>query len=161
VKLKLDESVSSRQDLRAVILELRHYASHLAHNAIKKQVSGHSKADNPQLSPSAQGLLEQCLGDNHLTKTALDKAIADLEAFEKSAKQIMITLADAPSQGIKKTLTAWCRTNLESNLLVSFQFNSTLLGGLVVNYGSHIFDWSFRRQILAERRKFPEVLRHV
>jgi hypothetical protein len=32
---------------------------------------------------------------------------------------------------------------------------------MVVVHGSRIYDWSFRRQILATREKFPEVLRNV
>ena len=47
------------------------------------------------------------------------------------------------------------------DVLVNFQFNATILGGMVVRYGSHVYDWSFRRQILAKRDTFPEVLRRV
>jgi F0F1-type ATP synthase delta subunit len=47
------------------------------------------------------------------------------------------------------------------NMLVDFKFNSTMLGGMVVQYGSHIYDWSFRQRILDARDKFPEVLRSV
>jgi F0F1-type ATP synthase delta subunit len=70
-------------------------------------------------------------------------------------------LAAPPSNGIKKTLVAWCRKNIATDILVNFDFNSTLLGGMVVRYGSHVFDWSFRRKILEEHSKFPGVLRNV
>ena len=72
-----------------------------------------------------------------------------------------ITLAAPAGAGLKRTLAEWCRQNIDENLLVHFDFNATLLGGMVVNYGSRIFDWSFRRRILEDRAKFPEVLRRV
>jgi F0F1-type ATP synthase delta subunit len=72
-----------------------------------------------------------------------------------------ITLAAPATTGIKKQLTAWCRDNVAPDVLVRFEFNQTLLGGMVVRFGSHIYDWSLRRQILDGRTKFPEVLRNV
>jgi len=62
---------------------------------------------------------------------------------------------------IQKNLVNWCRENIAPNILITFQFNATLLGGMVIRHGSNIFDWSFRRQILAARNNFPEVLRRV
>jgi F0F1-type ATP synthase delta subunit len=84
-----------------------------------------------------------------------------LREFEESAPHITLTLAAPAPNGLKKTLISWCRDNIDKNILVDFKFNATILGGMVVVYGSRIFDWSFKRQILAAREKFPEVLRNV
>ena len=95
--------------------------------------------------------------DQHM----LDELIATLEVYRKTATTVTITLAAPATSEIKKTLVNWCRHNISADILVSFQFNATILGGMVVRHGSRVFDWSFKRQILAARANFPEVLRRV
>jgi len=161
MNLKLPDSVSSPQDIKAIVLEVRQYARWFAHASVKQQVSGGKVAEPPAMSPGATALIQGLAGGKPLTQTALDGLIEALEVFETKAPHMTITLAAPPPESLKKTLITWCRQHVAPDILVTFQFNSTLLGGMVVRYGSHVFDWSFRRQILAARGKFPEVLRHV
>lgn len=161
MKFKLDESISSLQDLKSLILEIHEYERWFSHNAIKKQVHVRTATKPPELTPAARAVMREWSTGKELTVKSLDELIKTLEAYGHKAPSISITLAALPSAGLKKTLVAWCRNNISPNIMVDFQFNSTLLGGLVVRSGSHVFDWSFRRQILAERNKFPEVLRRV
>lgn len=158
MKLNLPDSVSSLQDLNALILELRDYKRWFAHAAIKKQVHAGRTGGAPELSKAAQQLLT---AEKATATTQIDELIHSLERYVHSAPSLTITLAAPPTAGIKESLVVWCRKNISPNILVSFQFNSTLLGGMVIRYGSHIFDWSFRRQILAGKDKFSEVLRNV
>jgi F0F1-type ATP synthase delta subunit len=44
---------------------------------------------------------------------------------------------------------------------VNFNYNRSLLGGMVVRAGSRVFDWSFRRQIIGAEEKFTEVFHRV
>lgn len=161
MKLKLPDSIISPQDLQAAILEIRQYARWFAHASIKNRLTAQSVSEPPTISPAAVAMIKEWAGDKPLNQQGLDGLIADLEASAATLPQLAITLAAPPSNGLKKTLIAWCREHIEPNILVTFRFNSTLLGGMVVRYGSHIFDWSFRRRILAARGRFPEVLRHV
>lgn len=161
MKFKLDESVSSLQDLRGLVMEIHEYQRWFSHNAIKKQVHVRTTTKPPELTPAAKAVLREWCAGKELTVKSLDELIKTLEDYGRKAPSITITLAALPSAGLKKTLVGWCRENVSPNIMVDFQFNSTLLGGLVVRSGSHVFDWSFRRQILAERNKFPEVLRRV
>lgn len=160
---KLDDSVSSLQDLKALSLEIREYARWFAHNAIKKQVHAKSgkSSGQPALSPAAETVIHGWGAAHPIDQKSLDALIATLDDYEKNAPSFTIILAAPPSGGLKKTLVAWCRQNVSPNVLVSFQFNSTILGGMVIRSGSRVFDWSFRRQILASRDKFPETLRRV
>lgn len=162
MSLTLPNNIWSPEDLKELIGDLKQYAKWLAAYSIKQRVSGSSQpAESPTLSPLAVGMLHE-LHDKHiLTQASVDKLIADLEAVEVVAPRIHFTFAAAPSNGLKKEFVQWCRDNISHDSLVSFSFNATILGGMVVRYGSHIFDWSFRRQILANRAKFPEVLRRV
>jgi hypothetical protein len=161
VKLQLPDSVSSPQDLKALVLDVHEYAKWFAHASIKKKVAGGQMPAQPDLSAAATELLQTWAAKGPMTQENLDGLLADLADFEAKAPQIAITLAAPPSNGIKKTLVAWCRKNIAADILVNFDFNSTLLGGMVVRYGSHVFDWSFRRKILEEHSKFPGVLRNV
>jgi hypothetical protein len=161
MKPKLHDSLSSRQDLKSAILEIRKYAHFFTQSSIKKQVVGNAAVEQPPISAAAADLIKQWQADKPISQKSLDELVAALENFAASAPNITITLA-APAPGqLKKELVAWCRQNITPDVLVDFSFNSTILGGMVVRYGSHIFDWSFKRQILAARDKFPEVLRHV
>jgi hypothetical protein len=159
---KLAESVSSLQDLNAMILEIRDYARWYAHNDIKRRVAKTRRsADEPTLTPSAETVIRNWEANNPLSSKSLDELVATLEDYAKNAPQFTIILAAPPAAGIKKDIVAWCRDNVAPNVLVNFQFNSTILGGMVVRCGSRVYDWSFRRQILAAGPKFPEVLRSV
>ena len=162
MKFKLDASIASPQDLQALIAELHDYARWYGHNAIKKQIHAkHTSTDQPEFTPAAKAVLQEWTQKNPLSRASLEALIKELEQYLRAARVMTITLAAPPTSGIKKLLTAWCRDNISPSILVRFEFNQNLLGGMVVRYGSHIYDWSFRRQILAERTKFPEVLRNV
>lgn len=161
MKLKLPDSISSPQDLTGLQLEMREYARWFAHDAMKKRVNVKHASEAPTLSPAATELLRSAGAGKSLTSQNIDELIKTLDVYKHSASTLTITLAAPPTNDIKKTLVSWCRENIAPDILVTFQFNSTILGGMVVRYGSRVFDWSFRRQILSARNNFPEVLRRV
>ena len=160
-KLQLPSSVSSLQDVTALVLEVREYAKWYSHNAIKKRVSAKRTSGPPAMSPGAKELLRSWGAEHPLNRQSLDNLINSLETFKLTAPTLSITLAAPPPSDLKQTLVAWCRANIAPDILVTFQFNSVLLGGMVIRYGSRVFDWSFKRQILTARGQFPEVLRRV
>ncbi len=153
MKLNLPDTIASPQDLTDMILEIREYSKWYSHNAIKKTLKG---SDAPNLSGSTKEFLRQ-----HSDTSTLSDLVDDLEKFRSNAPTISITLAAVPTGDLKKTIVAWTRTNLSPDTLINFQFNSTILGGIVVKCGSRIFDWSFRRGLLDNRNKFPGLLRNV
>jgi len=156
MKLNLPPSIASTQDLASLTAEIHEYARWSVHESIKKQVKVSGKAMPPTMSPAANELIRNWVRDANI-----DELIDALKNYAATASSVNITLAAPPSSGIKNTLVTWCRENISPTVLVTFQFNATLLGGMVVQHGSRVFDWSFRRQILAERQRFPEVLRNV
>lgn len=157
----LPDSIVSPQDITGLLLELHDYARWFSHNAIKKKVHTGRLDNGPELSPQARDLLHEWSKTGPLNVKSLDKNIRALADYAHTAPHMTITLAAPAPARLKQTLTAWCRQNFAPDMLVSFDFNSSLCGGMVVRYGSHMFDWSFRRQILAQKQKFPEVLRNV
>jgi uncharacterized protein YejL (UPF0352 family) len=161
MKLKLPDSISSTQEVTSLVLEVREYAKWFSHAVIMKKMNNKKVPNAPTLSASANEMLRNWANGKSLTRQNLDELIATLEKFKRSSETMTIVLAAPATNDIKRQLVAWCRKNVSDNILVTFQFNATLLGGMVVRYGSRIFDWSFRRKILANRGHFPEVLRNV
>lgn len=161
MKVRLPDSVSSVQDLTALIVEIRGYAKWFAHNAIKERVHAKNATPPPTLSDGALELVRSIGSGKLLSSQALDQLIEALEEAKRSADTITITLAAPATGSVKQALVRSCREHIAPNALVTFKFNSGLCGGMVLHVGSHVFDWSFRRQILENRSRFPEVLRHV
>lgn len=159
--VKLPDSVCSPDDLTALILETREYAKWYEHELIKKRAGSTAKAVPPILSPTTGLFLHGLSQNGSLMRARLEQILSELDAYKKTAPTITLTLAAPATEHVKKTLTAWCRKEISPDLLVSFTYNRTLLGGMVVRYGSHVHDWSFRRQLLNNRVRFSEVLASV
>lgn len=161
MSFSLPDAVASSQDLMALVLDVKQYAEWFRHESIKRQVSVANAKEALQLSPIAVEVIRDWSNQGPLTTARLDELISELEAYQKQAPVMTITLAAPASRGLKTTIVSWCRKNVAPTVLVTFDFNATILGGMVVRSGSHIYDWSFRRTILDNRSKLPEVLRRV
>lgn len=160
MKKQLPDTIISPQDLKAVIVEIRQYAKWYSQYSVKARVTKAEAPAPPAVSDAAGELIKEW-ADNEPSAKSMDKLIEGLQTLSSEAPRVTITLA-APAPGsLQRELTDWCRQNIDTGVLVSFRHNGNLLGGMVMHYGSKIFDWSFRRQILANSDKFPEVLRHV
>lgn len=161
MKLKLPDSVASTQDLAALILEVRDYARWFAHESIKSRVHATHPSQRPEMSAAASELIRSVEAKKSPSRQDFDDLVTSLTHIKNTAPTMTITLAAPATSDIKRSLAGWCRSNISADILIDFQFNRTLLGGMVLRSGSHIFDWSFRRQILTARDAFPEVLRRV
>lgn len=159
--IKLPEHISSPQDLTALILEVREYARWYEHETIRRRSGTTSPSTQPVLSPTTATLLRAISGGISLQPKQLEEVIATLLQYKKTSPVITLTLAAPVTAAVKATLTAWCRQELSPNVLVSFESNRTLLGGMVVRYGSHVHDWSHRRALLSSTVSMSEVLNHV
>jgi hypothetical protein len=161
VKINLQDNVASRQDLKAVVMDVRKYAQWYAQTTVKMKYSAAQSYELPVISPAATNIINEWNKEDPVSPKSLDELIMALDDFEASAPRMTITLAAPAPNSLKMTILKWCRENVAPNMLVDFKFNSTMLGGMVVQYGSHVYDWSFRQRILDARNKFPEVLRSV
>ena len=159
---QLPDDIWSPEDLSELVADLHRYDEWLSAYQVKQRAIGQTAAMSPPpLSAHAITCLQQLQEKQALSQAGVETLIEELQKFQAAAPVINFTLAGPPSNGLKKRLVAWCRQSITPDILVSFQFNSTILGGMIVRYGSHIYDWSFRRQILAKRDGFVEVLRNV
>lgn len=161
MNLIIPNNVASAQDLAAVVTDVREYAKWASRELIKQRVAGKSAGPQPSISPEASEIIRAWSGGKSLTQTSIDGLLRALDDYKKTAPSVTITLAAVPSGDVKSKLVAWCRKELHKNILVSFRLNRNILGGMVVAYGSHIHDWSFRRKLLEAEKPFSEVLARV
>jgi hypothetical protein len=161
MKLHLSEAVVSPQDVQSLSYELQAYAKWFTHASIKQKVASKKPEDQPALSEAANNLLEQWFKGKTISRASLDELLDKLHDFHDSAPRMTITLAAPAPLSLQKYIVAWCRKEVRPDILVSFRFSANLLGGMVVSYGSHVFDWSFRRKLLEGRAGFTKVLRNV
>lgn len=161
MNLVLPHSIASAQDLAAVIRDVQTYAKWASNELIKQKVAGKSAGPQPDISSEAAEIIRTWNSGKPITQTSIDDLLKALEEHKKTAPTITITLAAIPSGDVKTKLASWCRQEIDPNVLVSFRLNRNILGGMVVSYGSHIHDWSFRRLLLEPKRQFSEVLAGV
>ena len=161
MKLNLPASIASSQDLAAVITDVHTYAKWASRELIKQRVSGKSTGQQPEISPEASDIIRTWSKGKPLTQASIDSLVKTLDEHRKEAPSITVTLAAIPSGELKAKLVGWIRKELASDMLVNFRLNRNILGGMVVSYGSHIFDWSFRRKLLDSPITFHEVLNRV
>lgn len=161
MSLRLPYSIASPQDLASLLGEIKEYAKWFNHESIRQKVAGSRPSTPPELTAGANELIRAWSQHSPLSRESFDKLVNGLEGYTKSSPLITFTLAAPASGELKKELVSWCRDNIAPDILVTFRFNATLLGGMVVQLGSSVFDWSFKRQILNNRTHFPEVLRRV
>jgi len=130
-------------------------------NTLKKQVTGGGFTGLPPLTKTAANLLNDWHSGEQVSQQSIDGLRQALADFAANAQFVTVTLAGLPPAKLKESIVVWFRQNVRADLLVDFNFNRTMLGGMVVRYGSQIADMSFKRQIMANSQKFAEVLRHV
>ena len=160
MKIQLPDGVNSLQDLKSLTGEVQQYARWYSQYSVKAKVTTVKSAPPPAVSPAAGSLIKAWAAAEPSVKS-LDELIRTLQDLAANSPRVTITLVAPAPVSLQKTLVNWCRDNIDPNILASFKFNSTILGGLVVQHGSHVYDWSFRRQILESSQKFSQVLRHV
>ena len=160
-ELVLPDMIASPQDLMQLILEVKLYANWYAHESIHQRVVEKKGEVAPAISPSTQKVISDWDSLSPVSTKGFSELIETLESYAKNAEVMTITLAAPVTQTVKASLVGWCRKNVSAHIFVSFRFNSTILGGMVVRHGSRIFDWSFKRQIIAASENFVKVLRRV
>ena len=158
---KLPRTVTTPSELTALILDIRTYSKWFSQYEIATKTNSHYSIGQPEISATAAEFIRGYAQTNPLTAARLGEIIDSLEQIQTHAPTVTITLAAAANHEVRQTIVQWCREHLDANILIHFRFNATILGGMVVRAGSHIYDWSFRRAIMENRGRLPEVMHRV
>src|SRR5438105_2668466 len=115
MKIQLPDTVWSQQDLKALILQIHSYQSWLAQTSVKEHYGGGSAEHPPSVSQTAVNLIKDWGKEQEINQKSLDDLIAALNELEANTPYMSITLAAPPPNGLKKSIIAWCRENIDPN----------------------------------------------
>lgn len=154
----LPPAIYSPQLLESVIYDLQYYLDWIRQNQIRKQVGAHPKAE-PNHSDETVVVIEAWLAGRPATLASIEALLEHLKSLK--LPEVHLTLAALPNRAQREALVNWFRNNITPHLLVSFIADRNLGGGLVVRTPNHVFDYSWKQQLLASKEKLAGILKRV
>ncbi len=158
VHLPLD--LYSPEQLSAIIIELRGHISSLRDANVRAKAT-HATVGAPA---HTSALLLGVLHESAITPTdqpAAEKLLKELEAIRDKAPAVHLMMAALPNRDLKRKLTDWFRTEIHPYALLTFATRADIGGGVIVQAGSHVYNWSFREQILSHKSRISEIYNSV
>lgn len=156
--MTLPVTIYSPDQISAALLELNTYQAALR-DAVVRQNKGTSAT-----LPEPGHLLAALIASAELDAQDAN-ALADLrktlETLLTKAPVVHLTLAALPNSSFKQQLTSWFRTEISPDILLTFAVRSDIGGGVVLSVGSHVYDFSFKRQLLANKHRIAEIAQRV
>lgn len=157
MSIALPIDVYSPDQLSGLVAELQSYRGRLRDAAVRaKTAKSKGAVVAPVISEELMSLLRKS-GVTADDGDALDTAHKELQKILKKAPVMHITLAALPNKTLKRQLTVWFRTQINPNSLLTFAARSDIGGGLMLQAGSHFYDYSFRERILANKKRLMEI----
>ena len=155
--LTLPPQLASRQDIARLRTEVERYQawSRQYQNAARRDIQYQS--EQPALSDTASSLIRAWVHD----KKSIDQLVSEIETIRKSAPSMTVTLASPPPASVQQQLVGWIRTHIGESMLVEFRWNSRLIGGMIIQTDTAMFDWSHRRLLMSSRDKLAQRLQNV
>lgn len=153
MSMVLPADISSPDQLGEVLLELQDVVT-AVRSAQARTTQG--AIEPPVLSGDLAQLIQRTnvnVGDI----AALEALAQDIRRTLDTAPTAHILLSATPTRSMKRTLTTWFRTEIDPQILLSFAARSDLGGGAVIQVGSHLYDFSFRRTILDHKSRLTEL----
>jgi hypothetical protein len=154
VRLPLD--VYGPDQTSLLLFELRSYTNAVHQASIKARVAGQQSTPLPAPSALLTSLLNVCEIDP-TDLAALDTLYKQLETELKKAPVMHVTLTAIPGRTLKRQLTVWFRTQIHPLSLLTFTARRDIGGGIILQAGSHLYDHSFRKHILANPKRIGEL----
>lgn len=155
---ELPAAVYSPQILESVIYDVQVYLDWARQNQIRRKVGTDPKSE-PNHSDETVLVIEAWLNGQPPTLESIEQLLQHLRALK--LPQVHITLAALPNRSQRETLVKWFRTNTTSHLLVSFVADRNLGGGIVVRTPNHVFDYTWKQELVAARDKLAGIVRRV
>lgn len=154
VHLPID--VFSPGQLSEIVAELQSYRGKLRDAAVRAKATKSKVTEPPELSEWLANLLHTS-GVAPDDAPALDTAYKELQTILKDAPVMHVTLAAPAGRTLKRQLTVWFRTQVHPNSLLTFAARSDIGGGMLLQAGSHFYDYSFRDRLLGNKSRLMEI----
>jgi hypothetical protein len=158
VRLPLD--LYSPEQLSAIIIELRGHISSLRDASVRAKASHTATSEPVHTSALLLGVLRES-GVSPTDQPADEKLLKELEAIRNKAPAVHLMMAALPNRDLKRKLTDWFRAEIHPYTLLTFAVRADIGGGVIVQAGSHVYNWSFREQILNHKSRISEIYHSV
>ncbi len=159
--LRLPIDLYSTDQLGAAMLELHDHVSALRNSSVKAKAAGNkARPDAPHVSALLLGIFHGAgvAPDDRVASEALLHA---LELVRNKAPIAHVTLPALPNRTLKRQLTVWFRAEIHPHTFLTFATRSDIGGGLILQIGSHTYDFSFRQQLLGNKHRIAEIYNSV
>lgn len=159
VTVRLPVDLYSPEQLSAIIIELRGYIGTLRDTAVRAKAA-HATAGAPHASALLVGTLHES-ATSPTDQPATEKLLKELEAIRDKAPAVHLMMAALPNRDLKRKLTEWFRDEIHPCALLTFATRADIGGGLILQAGSHVYNYSFREQILNHKARISEIYNSV
>ena len=158
--VRLPVDLYSVDQLSAIIIELRTHISSLRDAGVRARME-HAEVGAPtHLSALLIGVLRSA--DVPPTdQPGAEKLLAQLEAIRDKAPAVHLMMAALPNRDLKRKLTEWFREQIHPYTMLSFAVRMDMGGGIILQAGSHVYNYSFREQILSHKSRISELYHGV
>ena len=150
----------SPDQLSAIILELRGHIGKLRDTAVRAKAQHAEVGAPPHTSALLLGVFKGA-GITSTDQQAAEKLLNELEAIRDKAPAVHLMMAALPNRDLKRKLTVWFRAEIHPYTMLTFATRMDIGGGIIIQAGSHIYDYSFRQQILGHKARISEIFKRV
>lgn len=160
-EMHLPVDLYSADQLSAAMLELHDYIGTMRDAAIRNKTSdSKARLEAPHLSALLLGLFRgaDIAPDD---QRAAESLLHALELIRSKAPVVHVTLPALPNRTLKRKLTVWFRAEVHPHTFLTFATRSDIGGGIIVQAGSHVYDFSFRQQLLGNKHRIAEIFNGV
>ncbi|EDK72544.1 hypothetical protein TM7_0328 [candidate division TM7 genomosp. GTL1] len=157
MKVTLPGELWSDTQLGWAIVELREYAAKLRDRAARRQVASTVGEEMPPLSPLGVKILQA----NNVTLAKaeeIEALVRELETIRGQAPTTRLILADVPDDLVRSQIVGWFRQSVHPYVLVTFIARADIGGGMILQAGSKHYDFSYKKRLLENKAKLPEIL---
>jgi hypothetical protein len=155
MSVHLPVDVTSPDQLSSLVAELQTYQGKLRDAGVRAKTTK-SKIEPPDASEALFGLLKGSAVSAD-DGPALDALSKELSQVLKKAPVMHLTLAGNAGRTLRRQLTVWFRTQVHPHSLLTFAIRTDIGGGLMLQAGSHFYDYSFRDRLLANKSRLMEL----
>jgi hypothetical protein len=158
--IRLPIDLYSPDQLSAMVIELRGHASSLRDAAVRAKATNATVGAPSHTSALLLGTLKSA-GISATDQPGAEKLLKELEAIRDKAPAVHLMMAALPNRELKRKLTEWFRSEIHPFALLTFATRADMGGGVVIQAGSHVYDFSFRQQILGHKHRIAEIFKNV
>ncbi len=152
MSLTLPVDTYSPDQLSELVLELQDLAAAVRDSNARSDAT----VEPPVMSQSLIELLEANKTDTN-NLASIETLTKETAATLDSAPTVHILLSAMPGRPMRRQFATWFREQIHPHILMTFAARSDLGGGTIVQAGSHLYDLSFRRSIIDNKKRLTEI----